>query len=115
MRSIWSRIGDRLFEGLLSRLLASGRITSLCGLSAVVENGEELAEWLGIDFLESTSEDRPVVLKLRDRIVQDIDKALKGELRACHDGGQFFVSNAISPLAKRFEQLLAPASPPGEP
>jgi helicase len=72
-------------EGLLSRLLASGRIASLCGLSAVVENGKDLADWLGIDFLEGTPEDRPVVLELRHRLVQDLDKGLKGELRPCFD------------------------------
>ena len=78
-------------EGLLSRLLASGRMASLCGLSAVVENGEELAEWLGVEFLEGTSEDRPVVLEFRDKVVHDLDKGLEGELRACLDGQQGLV------------------------
>jgi helicase len=78
-------------EGLLSRLLASGRIASLCGLSAVVENGKELADWLGIEFLEGTPEDRPVVLELLDRLVKDLDKGLKGELRSCFNGGQGLV------------------------
>ena len=43
-----------------------------------MENGKELADWLGSDFLEGTPEDRPVVLELRDRLFLDLDKALKG-------------------------------------
>jgi hypothetical protein len=49
-------------------------------------NGKELADWLVIEFMEGTAEDRPVVLELRHRLVQDLDKGLKGELRSCFDG-----------------------------
>jgi len=44
------------------------------------------------DHFHDLPEPRITASASRDRLVQDLDKALKGELRACHDGGQGLVS-----------------------
>jgi helicase len=78
-------------EGLFARLLASGRIDALCALSAVVENGEQLAGWLGVQLIEGTAEDRPVPLKLDHKVADALDKALTQVLEPCLRGQQAIV------------------------
>lgn len=67
-------------EGLFARLLASGRAESICALSAVVENGEELARWLRVPLIAGSADDRPVELELESRLVPDVASALLDEL-----------------------------------
>jgi len=64
-------------EGLFARLLASGRLRALCALSAVVENGAELADWLGIPLVQGSTDDRPVPLSLEVRLADDLDEVLR--------------------------------------
>ncbi len=78
-------------EGLFARLLASERYSSLCALSAVVENADELARWLGVPLLQGTEADRPVPLQLDSRFVDSVDGALSEVLEPCRDGEQALV------------------------
>lgn len=94
-------------EGLFARLLATGRVRSLCALSAVIENGEELAAWLGIPFLSGTVADRPVSLTLRHELTESLDDGLQRLLRPCRDGEQGLVFCSSRSGAERTARLLA--------
>lgn len=78
-------------EGLLARLLESGRTEGLCALSAVVENGEDLAGWLGVELLKGRPEDRPVQLDLEHTIFTDKSTELLHALEPCLEGAQALV------------------------
>jgi len=67
-------------EGLFARLLAGRRVRGLCALSAVVGNGRQLAEWLGLRYLEGRPEDRPVPLELESRWADDVRAELENVL-----------------------------------
>jgi helicase len=95
-------------EGLFARLLASGRASSLVGLSAVVENGEELAAWLGIPLMKGTVADRPVPLSLAHTMASDRDAALIDLLAPCFDGQQGLVFCNSRAGAEKVARLLAP-------
>jgi len=73
-------------EGLVARLLALKRVQSLIALSAVIDNGAELATWLGISLLEGSPEDRPVHLSLDCPLVDDLDEGLDRCLEPCLEG-----------------------------
>ena len=94
-------------EGLLARLLASGRTKALCGLSAVVENGQELADWLGIPLVQGTAADRPVALTLRHRLGDDLDSELIESLGSCLDSQQALVFCSSRPAAEKTARVLA--------
>jgi replicative superfamily II helicase len=96
-------------EGLFARLLASGRLQSLCALSAVVENGRELADWLGVQLLQGTVGDRPVALSLQHRFADDLDAALADSLRPCADGEQALVFCSSRGGAEKCARFLADA------
>lgn len=95
-------------EGLFARLLASGRLRALCALSAVVENGAELADWLGIPLLQGSTEDRPVPLSLEVRLADDLDEVLRDVLQPCLDGEQALVFCSSRAGAERLARELAP-------
>ncbi len=101
-------------EGLFARLLSSRRLRTLCALSAVVENGAELAAWLGVPLLEGSPDDRPVPLRLEVRRADDLDEALRDVLRPCLDGEQALVfcsSRARAEgLARDLGPIVAPAA-----
>lgn len=63
-------------EGLFARLLASGKAESICALSAVVENADELANWLDVQLVEGTAADRPVPLRLESQLVSELHQGL---------------------------------------
>lgn len=94
-------------EGLFARLLAAGRVRSLCALSAVIENGEELAAWLGVPLLSGTVADRPVSLILRHELTDSLDDALLRVLRPCRDGEQGLVFCSSRAGAEKAARLLA--------
>lgn len=96
-------------EGLFARLLASGRARAVCALSAVVENGAELADWLGIPLLEGTEADRPVPLSLGSRVAADTNEALKKVLEPCRHGEQALVFCSSRAGAEKAARLLAEA------
>lgn len=110
-------IADRdrgpLVEGLFARLLADRRFAGLCGLSAVVENGAALAEWLGVELLEGTDDDRPVPLELRCEIVDGIDEAVAEAVEPCTDGEQALVfcssRSGTQTTAKKLAEIVGPA------
>jgi helicase len=45
-------------ESLMARLRAGGKLQRFLGLSTLIENGRELANWLDIDLIEGTENDR---------------------------------------------------------
>lgn len=94
-------------EGLFARLLATGRTRGLCALSAVVENGEELASWLGVPFLEGTADDRPVPLSLEHRWADDLDEELLKVLEPCIEGEQALVFCRSRPGSEKAARQVA--------
>ncbi len=64
---------------------------ALCALSAVVENGETLARWLGIPLIQGTAEDRPVPLAVHHELTEDFDEAVAKSLKPCLRGEQALV------------------------
>ncbi|WP_192909584.1 DEAD/DEAH box helicase [Gandjariella thermophila] len=94
-----------LVEGLLAQLLTDHGARGLLALSAVVDNADELAEWLGVPVVRGTVADRPVGLQLGDRVVDDLDDAVLNLLRDCPDQALVFCSSR--PGAERTAALLA--------
>ncbi|MQA85102.1 MAG: DEAD/DEAH box helicase [Streptosporangiales bacterium] len=102
-------------EGLLARLLAPGRAAGLCALSAVVENGRELAEWLGVRLVEGTAADREIHVDTNVVFTGDIDRDLAEEIRCCFHGDQALVFCASRAGAERAARDLAPLIAPHVP
>jgi len=94
-------------EGLFARLLASGRARSLIALSAVIENDGELARWLGVPLVKGTTEDRPVPLKLRWELADDLDEVLREVLGPTLDGEQALVFCSSRTRAEAVARRLA--------
>jgi len=92
-------------EGLLAQL--RGRAQGLLALSAVVDNGEELAGWLDVPLLRGTVEDRAVGLILRHAFADDLDAVLVETLRRFQDQALVFCSSRAG--AERVARLLADA------
>jgi len=92
-------------EGLLSQLRARAR--GLLALSAVVDNGEELAAWLDVPLLRGTAEDRAVGLILRHAFADDLDAVLVETLRRVEDQALVFCSSRAG--AERVARLIADA------
>lgn len=67
-------------EGLLARMKAHKRPRSLCALSAVVANPEELGDWLGVPVVLGESSDRTVEVDFHCKTAGDLDGQLTGEL-----------------------------------
>jgi replicative superfamily II helicase len=68
-------------EGLLARLKSHKRPTSLCALSAVISNPEELGEWLGVQVVLGESTDRTVEVEFCCEVTPDPDGQLTAELK----------------------------------
>jgi helicase len=102
-------------EGLFARLLSKGRMGALCALSAVVQNGTELAGWLGIPLLEGTTADRPVPLTLEHAVVDDADGALQRILEPCTNGERALVfcssRGGAERTARSLKDVIAPCIP----
>lgn len=94
-------------EGLFARLLASARARAICALSAVVENGQELADWLGIPLVEGTVTDRPVPLFLESQVADDLDWTLKRVVEPCRRGEQALVFCSSKAGAEKAARLLS--------
>ncbi|BAS28064.1 DEAD/DEAH box helicase [Limnochorda pilosa] len=96
-------------EGLVARLLHLRRAPTLIALSAVVENADELARWLGVPLLLGSAADRPVELELASRWVPDMDGAL-GQLvaEAVDEGSQALVFCSSRRGAEAVASRLAP-------
>ncbi|HUB21440.1 MAG TPA: DEAD/DEAH box helicase [Streptosporangiaceae bacterium] len=90
-------------EGLLAQLRE--RTQGLLALSAVVDNGEELAGWLNIPLLRGTAEDRTVGLILRHAFADDLDGVLLETLRRFEDQALVFCSSRAG--AERVAKLIA--------
>lgn len=103
-------------EGLFARLLAAGQLRRLCALSAVVENGPELASWLGVPLVTGTASDRAVPLTVECRVTDDVDATLLDVLAPCLDGEQALVfcrsKGAAEGEAKRLAGVIGPSVPP---
>lgn len=93
-------------EGLLARL-SGGRCESLIALSAAVDNGSELAEWLGARAIIGGRSDRPVELKLELDFAHDLDAGLHEYLQCCRDGEQVLVFCSSRAGAERAARLLS--------
>jgi helicase len=78
-------------EGLFARLLYSGHLHTIIGLSAVIENADELARWLGVTLLEGTDADRAVPLVVQHEAVDDLSEALVNILEPCAHGEQALI------------------------
>lgn len=94
-------------EGLFARLLVGRRARGLCALSAVVGNGAELAEWLGLRYLEGRPEDRPVPLELEPRWAQDLRAELENVLARQIGREQALVFCSSRPAAEKMAGELA--------
>lgn len=94
-------------EGIFARLLASKRLRALCGLSAVIENGPDLAKWLGIPLLEGSAADRAVPLALSARLVGDVEEGLLEILQRCTEGKQALVFCSSRNTAERTAEAVA--------
>lgn len=92
-------------EGLLSQL--KGRVQGLLALSAVVDNGEDLAGWLDVPLLCGTAEDRTVGLILRHAFADDLDAVLVETLCRFEDQALVFCSSRAG--AERVARLIADA------
>ncbi len=92
----------------MARLMAMRRPRSVIALSAVVENGRELADWLQVPLLEGSPEDRPVSLELECRMVDDLDDGLPRSLEPfCRDRAQAIVFCSSRRGAEKAAQALA--------
>lgn len=94
-------------EGLFARLLAAGRARGLCALSAVVGNGAELAEWLGLRFIEGGPQDRPVPLELEPRWAEDLRTELEDVVAQQVGREQALVFCSSRPAAEKMARELA--------
>lgn len=92
-------------EGLLAQL--RDRARGLLALSAVVDNGEELADWLNVPLLRGTAEDRTVGLILRHAFADNLDAVLVETLRRSEDQALVFCSSKAG--AERVAKLIAGA------
>lgn len=97
-----------VLERLFTRLLARRRAVTLCGRSAVIENAEALADWLGVPLIRGGVEDRPVPLSLAYRIVDDLKAGLEQALEPCRAGEQALVFCGSRTAAERTARELAP-------
>lgn len=94
-------------EGLLAQL--RGRAHGLLALSAVVDNGDELADWLNVPLLRGTAEDRPVGLILRHAFADGLDAVLVETLRRFVPTDQALVFCSSKAGAERAARLIADA------
>ncbi|HEX5437836.1 MAG TPA: DEAD/DEAH box helicase [Gemmatimonadaceae bacterium] len=94
-------------EGLFARLLASRRAQAMLALSAVIENGDELARWLGIPLVAGSDDDRPVPLALEHRFVEDLDEAMDAVLDPCRHGEQALVFCSSRSGAEKMAEVAA--------
>lgn len=79
-------------ESLIVRLRTWKRPLSLCALSAVVANPEDLATWLGVPLVRGSHEDRSVQVEFRCEEEMDITGRIKAEVAAAiGDGDQSIV------------------------
>lgn len=92
-------------EGLLAQLVADSRTSGLLALSAVVDNDEEVADWLKVPLLRGTGADRTVGLALRHAFADDLDLALLSALRRYDDQALVFCSSRTG--AERTARLIA--------
>lgn len=94
-------------EGLFARLLSSGQVRVVCALSAIVDNADAIADWLGVPLLQGSPDDRPVPLSLNHVVADDLDEALLRALGPCRDGAQALVFCSSRPGAEKAARLVA--------
>lgn len=97
-----------ILEGLFARVLSGRGVTALCGLSAVVDNAADLADWLGIPLIQGSTDDRPVPLSLVHKAVDDLASGLRDVLEPCREGEQALVFCASRAAAQRTARDIAP-------
>jgi helicase len=78
-------------EGLLARMRYHKKPRSLCALSAVVANPQDLGNWLGIPVIIGGPEDRSVGIEFYCEAVDDVDIRLE---------------EVLSPILKKGEQAI---------
>lgn len=94
-----------LVEGLLAQVLADDRAARLLALSAVVENAEDLADWLGIQLVQGSADDRTVGLVLDHDFTDDLNGALVEILQA-HDDQALVFCNSRARAERVAGQLI---------
>jgi len=67
-------------ETLLVRLKTWKRPTSICALSAVISNPQDLADWLGVPLVLGSPADRTVRVEFRCELAKDPAKRVESEL-----------------------------------
>jgi replicative superfamily II helicase len=75
-------------EGLLARMRYHKNPRSLCALSAVVANPQELGDWLSIPVIIGGTEDRAVKVEFYCEAVDDVDSKLEEVLSPIFKGGE---------------------------
>jgi helicase len=88
-------------EGLLVRLARFRRPESLCALSAVIANAEEIAAWLGVPLVRGSAEDRPVRVEYECVPSADPDGSVAAELGKVLEGGGQAIVFCHSKLASQ--------------
>lgn len=95
-------------EGLVARMMATGRAESFLGLSAVIDEPASLADWLGIALIEGDARDRAVRLERRCEVVSDRDKTLTRRVTETVDAGdQVLVFCGSRSAAEKVAQEVA--------
>jgi replicative superfamily II helicase len=96
-------------ESVLARLKFHKRPTSICALSAVISNPEELGKWLGIPLIIGESADRTVDVEFRCELTDDIDGKLKEEvLTVLKTGDQAIIFCRSKPASQRVAREMKP-------
>ncbi|MGE5483888.1 MAG: DEAD/DEAH box helicase [Ignavibacteriales bacterium] len=77
-----------VLEGLLIRLTRLRKSESICALSAVVANPEEIAAWLNVPLVRGSAEDRPVEVQYECRTEGDADSWVSAEVQRILEKGE---------------------------
>ncbi len=101
-----------VLEGLFARLKAKRPPKSICALSAVIQNPEELGDWLGIRVVLGDSSDRAVAVEFVCEFSDDVDGHVTRELQKILKEGEqaiiFCNSKAASQkLAKNLKSAVS--------
>ncbi len=79
-------------EALVARLLTRQSLAGICALSAVIENGKELAAWLEVPLLRGGPEDRAVPVEFDCQKVDDPKaRATEEAAKAAQSGEQAII------------------------
>jgi len=101
-----------VLEGLIARMKAHKPPVSLCALSAVVANPDELARWLEVPVVLGDASDRTVAVEFSCEVADDVNGKLQDELSSVFERGEqaiiFCQSKAASQrLARDLKEFVA--------